>query len=114
MNFMIPVTLIKKYFFNKIAIDDCTYRPGTIVLVDICQLFPVFGRIAAIYAIDEKIIFDYTPLKTHGFSEHYFGFTVAEEEIIDSVAFHDLVLRTSFVIFRNVENELLVIGRHIF
>lgn len=104
---------LKKYILSKVEINDCTYNSNTIILTDIDQEFPEFGKINEIYEIGDDIYFDYSVLETIGFNKRYFAYSVLEVNSVKSINYKNLVLRTPFLMFKeNTEN--FVIGRHIF
>lgn len=101
-----------------VKINDCTYKPGSVILTNISSQFPEFGLIQKILVVDEEITFDYHPLLTYGFDNHYFAFNVLETKNIENISHKTLVLRTPFLLYKHLndsdEEELLVISRHVF
>lgn len=102
-----------RYVLNNVKINDFTFKPNMIIVSEL-KNEPEFGKITVIYLLDDKIIFEFIPLKTIGFDKHLHGFSVISmEESRKYKEYHHLPNRTPCLLYTTREKELIVITRSV-
>ena len=88
-----------KKALNKIVINDITYSLNTIIIANIYDDGPEYGKIDKISIVDDKILFHYKPFAIIGFDYHYFAHNVGEVHELKLIDFNSLAVTTPCLMF---------------
>lgn len=96
-----------------IIINDVTYKTGTIIVADICDSGPCFGKIDMVFVVDDVIYFRYIPFKIIGFNYHFYAYSViADITARKIVQYESMPLRGPYLLA--IKNNIsYIVTRHV-
>lgn len=81
MKNLIPEQYIRceTWFMKWVTIKGTTYRLNNVVVRELTDYLPEFGKIVAIFFFNNTVMFSIEPLSTDSFHRHYFAYEVSEK-----------------------------------
>ena len=101
-----------KKALSKIIINEITYSINTIIIPNIYDDGPEYGKIEQISTLDDKVFFHYKPFAIIGFDCHYFAHSVVEVHESKLIDFNSLAVTTPCLMFVR-KNTSYIVTRHI-
>lgn len=90
---------------QNVTINGFTYSENTIIIANIDDDGPEYGKITNIFLADDNISFRYIPHEFIGFEPHYFAHKVVARENEKIIRYNSLPTLTHCLIF-DKEDEL--------